>query len=49
MAHLNIEGLTRRLQRIRANDKENGILVVTESLFSMHSDTPDIAALRSGV
>ncbi|MFZ1772321.1 MAG: aminotransferase class I/II-fold pyridoxal phosphate-dependent enzyme [Rhizobiaceae bacterium] len=45
--HLNIEGLTRRLQRIRANDKENGILVVTESLFSMHSDTPDIAALRS--
>ena len=45
--HLNIEGLARRLQRIRATDKENGILVVTESLFSMHSDTPDIAALRA--
>jgi len=45
--HLNIEGLERRLQRIRATDKENGILVVTESLFSMHSDTPDIAALRA--
>ena len=44
--HLNVEGLRRRLQRIRANDKENGILVVTESLFSMHADTPDIAALR---
>ncbi|HTV68172.1 MAG TPA: pyridoxal phosphate-dependent aminotransferase family protein [Rhizobiaceae bacterium] len=44
--HLNIDGLARRLQRIRANDAENGILVVTESLFSMHSDTPDIAALR---
>ena len=45
--HLNIEGLSRRLQRIRANDKENGILVVTESLFSMHSDTPNIGALRA--
>ncbi len=45
--HLNIEGLTRRLQRIRANDRENGILVVTESLFSMHSDTPNIALLRA--
>jgi len=45
--HLNLEGLSRRLQRIRANDKSNGILVVTESLFSMHSDTPNIAALRA--
>lgn len=45
--HLNVEGLSRRLHRIRANDTENGILVVTESLFSMHSDTPDIAALRA--
>lgn len=45
--HLNVEGLARRLQRIRATDAENGILVVTESLFSMHSDTPDIAALRN--
>lgn len=44
--HLNIDGLSRRLRRIRAADTENGILVVTESLFSMHSDTPDIAALR---
>lgn len=45
--HLNVEGLARRLQRIRDTDTENGILVVTESLFSMHSDTPDIAALRA--
>lgn len=44
--HLNIDALTRKLQRIRASDTENGILVITESLFSMHSDTPDIAALR---
>ncbi len=45
--HLNSEGLARRLRRIRDKDTENGILVVTESLFSMHSDTPDIGALRS--
>ena len=45
--HLNTGGLSRRLQRIRSSDKENGILVVTESLFSMHSDTPDIGALRA--
>ncbi len=45
--HLNVDGLARRLQRIRARDTENGILVVTESLFSMHSDTPDIGALRA--
>jgi len=45
--HLNLEGLVRKLERIRGHDKENGILVVTESLFSMHSDTPDIGALRA--
>jgi 7-keto-8-aminopelargonate synthetase-like enzyme len=45
--HLNADALARRLQRIRINDVENGILVVTESLFSMHSDTPDISVLRT--
>ena len=45
--HLNVRALERRLQKIRATDKSNGILVVTESLFSMHSDTPDIGALRA--
>ncbi len=45
--HLNLEGLTRRLQRIRSADTVNAILVCTESLFSMHSDTPDIAAMRA--
>ncbi|MDA8870049.1 aminotransferase class I/II-fold pyridoxal phosphate-dependent enzyme [Rhizobiaceae bacterium] len=43
--HLNLKGLERRLQRIRAKDTENGILVVTESLFSMHADTPDLKAM----
>lgn len=45
--HLNIEALERRLKKIRASDTTNGILVVTESLFSMHSDTPDIRALSN--
>ncbi|WP_082531065.1 pyridoxal phosphate-dependent aminotransferase family protein [Devosia sp. Root436] len=45
--HLNLEALARKLSRIRANDAENGIMVVTESLFSMHSDTPDLLAMRA--
>lgn len=45
--HLNLEAMTRKLERIRASDRENGILVVTESLFSMHSDTPDLLAMRA--
>jgi glycine C-acetyltransferase len=45
--HLNLDALKRRLQRIRNSDSENGILVVTESLFSMHSDTPDLGAMRA--
>lgn len=45
--HLNVKGLERRLQKIRQNDNQNAILVVTESLFSMHSDTPDIHALKA--
>lgn len=45
--HLNLRALERRLQKIRAIDKDNGILIVTESLFSMHSDTPDIGSIRA--
>jgi len=44
--HLNLESTRRHLKRIRARDKENGILVVTEGLFSMDSDTPDIGAMQ---
>jgi glycine C-acetyltransferase len=45
--HLNLESARRVLRRIRARDTENAILVVTESLFSMDSDTPDLAALQN--
>jgi 7-keto-8-aminopelargonate synthetase-like enzyme len=44
--HLENGEVRRWLSDIRAKDSENGILVVTESLFSMNSDTPDIAALQ---
>jgi 7-keto-8-aminopelargonate synthetase-like enzyme len=44
--HLNLDSARRHLKRIRSRDTVNGILVVTESLFSMDSDTPDLAALQ---
>ena len=44
--HNSIEGAREKLKNIRAKDSENGILVITESLFSMDSDTPDIQALQ---
>ncbi|MGH7073037.1 MAG: aminotransferase class I/II-fold pyridoxal phosphate-dependent enzyme [Stellaceae bacterium] len=45
-SHLNVQAVRRQLRRIRAHDTTNGILVVTEALFSMDSDTPDIGALQ---
>ena len=45
--HNSVEDCRRWLQKIRAKDTQNGVLVVTESLFSMNSDTPDLAALQS--
>jgi len=44
--HLSVDGARRKIRKIREKDAKNGILVVTESLFSMHSDTPDLAALK---
>ncbi len=40
--HLSAEGLEKKLARIRAENPEVGILVVTESMFSMDADTPDL-------
>lgn len=40
--HLSVSGLERRIRRIRSEHPDAGILVVTESLFSMDSDTPDL-------
>ncbi|MDN3273752.1 aminotransferase class I/II-fold pyridoxal phosphate-dependent enzyme [Frankia sp. RB7] len=44
--HLDNEYCRNILTKIRAKDKENGILVVTEGLFSMDSDTPKLAELQ---
>ena len=44
--HLDLASARRWLAHIRAKDTANGILVVTEGLFSMDSDTPDIAAMQ---
>jgi glycine C-acetyltransferase len=44
--HNQVEGVREKLAHIRSTDTENGILIVTESLFSMDSDTPDIAAIQ---
>jgi 7-keto-8-aminopelargonate synthetase-like enzyme len=44
--HLDLDHCRHWLNTIRAKDTENGIMVVTEGLFSMDSDTPDLAALQ---
>lgn len=44
--HLDNDYCRKLLAKIRAKDSVNGILVVTEGLFSMDSDTPDILALQ---
>lgn len=42
--HLCVASLEKRLKRLRAVDPNGGILVVTESLYSMDSDVPDLRA-----
>jgi len=45
--HLDVGHVRELLGTIRARDTAHGILVVTEGLFSMDSDTPDLAALQA--
>jgi glycine C-acetyltransferase/8-amino-7-oxononanoate synthase len=44
--HLDCTHVRELLAQVRAHDTENGILVVTEGLFSMDSDSPDLALLQ---
>lgn len=44
--HLDVDYCRRLLAKIRAKDTTNGIMVVTEGLFSMDSDTPDLLAMQ---
>ncbi|WP_394620092.1 aminotransferase class I/II-fold pyridoxal phosphate-dependent enzyme [Lentzea sp. JNUCC 0626] len=45
--HLDNDSVRARLKAIRAVDEENAILVVTEGVFSMDSDSPDLRGLRA--
>ncbi|WP_019142937.1 aminotransferase class I/II-fold pyridoxal phosphate-dependent enzyme [Noviherbaspirillum massiliense] len=45
--HLDIEHVRQVLKDIRVRDAQHGILVITEGLFSMDSDMPDIPKLQS--
>jgi glycine C-acetyltransferase/8-amino-7-oxononanoate synthase len=44
--HLDYAHLRELLAQVRAHDTGNGILVVTEGLFSMDSDSPDLPLLQ---
>lgn len=44
--HLDLDHCEARLKAIRAKDVENAIMVVTEGLFSMDSDTPDLCRMQ---
>ncbi|HVT48346.1 MAG TPA: pyridoxal phosphate-dependent aminotransferase family protein [Vicinamibacterales bacterium] len=44
--HLDAGAVEERLKLIRSKESSNGILVVSEGLFSMDSDVPDIATLQ---
>lgn len=45
--HLSVDALRRALAEIRATDTRNGILAITEGLFSMDSDSPDLRAMQA--
>ena len=45
--HNSTDSLKSTLQEIRSRDTENAILVATEALFSMDSDSPNLKAMQS--
>lgn len=44
--HLDVPAMIEAMRTIRQGDAKNGILVITESLFSMDSDTPALRPLQ---
>jgi glycine C-acetyltransferase len=44
--HLDVEAVRSHLGEIRKDDAKNGILVITEGLYSMDSDSPDLARIQ---
>lgn len=47
MEHNSVESLRQALMEIRGSDTQNGILVITEGLFSMDSDSPDLRTMQA--
>jgi glycine C-acetyltransferase/8-amino-7-oxononanoate synthase len=45
--HLDVAAVRQHLRQIRDRDRRAGILVVTDGLFSVDADWPDLAALQS--
>jgi glycine C-acetyltransferase len=45
--HNRVDECRQWLEKIRARDAENGIMVITESLFSIDSEIADVAALQA--
>ncbi|MDI5967773.1 aminotransferase class I/II-fold pyridoxal phosphate-dependent enzyme [Streptomyces sp. SL13] len=45
--HLSVDAVRGHLRDIRARDPRSGILVVTDGLFSVDADWPDLAALQA--
>lgn len=45
--HLDVDDVEATLRTIRSYDPQGGILLVTEALFPLQSDWPDIAALQA--
>ncbi|MET0402866.1 MAG: pyridoxal phosphate-dependent aminotransferase family protein [Cystobacter sp.] len=45
--HLHIESVRQHLKDIRARDPRNGILVITDGLFSVDADYPDLVTLQA--
>lgn len=46
VSHLKNDAFEKKLKEIREKDSDNAILVLTEGLFSMDADIPDIATLQ---
>lgn len=45
-AHLDVDAARAVLSDLRKRDKRNGILLITEGLFSMDADSPDLKAFQ---
>lgn len=45
-SHLKQDAMEKKLKETREKDQENSILVVTEGLFSMDADSPDLVAYQ---